>query len=736
MLRNAACVAALPNYTGFPTTADNCPGGVTVTQMPEPGTVINSTVTVTLTATDAAGNPATCSFTATPVDQTPPTVSAGTIAACYPTAAAAEAAAIAATTANDNCPGMVTLTATTAGTCSAVVTVTATDVSNNSASVAYNTRIDNSAPTVTAGTIAACYPTVAAAEAAALAATTATDNCPGAVTKTALTTGTCSAVITVTGADGCGNSASVTYNTRIDNTPPTVTAGTIAACYPTVAAAEAAALAATTATDNCPGAVTKTALTTGTCSAVITVTGADGCGNSASVTYNTRIDNTAPTVTAGTIAACYPTVAAAEAAALAATTATDNCPGAVTKTALTTGTCSAVITVTGADGCGNSASVTYNTRIDNTPPTAVCKNATVYIQNPGGYVLQVDDVYNAGASSDNCPGPLTVTNITPSMVTCNQVGQTIPVTVTVQDGCGNSATCTAQVTVQKGTGLPAGWSAANIGTTAQGSSTSDPCNPNPTFILQANGYTTNTSDVQHSVYQNLCGNAEIIAHVSNISTMGGWAGIQMRETTSQGSKKFAIKTQLNTILRREARSVTFGPTNVSQMAVPPSHTWLRITRAGNVFTAFSSADGVNWDFRSVATIAMTSCLQVGIFVESINNTTTTQASFDNVSTSGGNQTLAEAPNSYGIQDMEMAHEVSLFPNPTTGELNVALTAYAGRPVRLEVCNLFGQVMHYLDIDEVQHEPVNMDLSGYAKGTYLIRVISDGAPSVTKLFNIQ
>src|SRR4029078_5132998 len=199
-------------------------------------------------------------------------------------------------------------------------------------------------------------------------ATTATDNCTGAITETASTIGTCSAVVTVTETDGCGNSSSTTYTTRIDNTPPVITTGTIAACYSTVALAEAAAMAATTATDNCTGAITETASTVGTCSAVVTVKEKDGCGNPASTTYTTRIDNTPPVITTGTIAACYSTVALAEAAAMAATTATDNCSGAITETASTVGTCSAVVTVTETDGCGNSSSTTYTTRIDNTPP--------------------------------------------------------------------------------------------------------------------------------------------------------------------------------------------------------------------------------------------------------------------------------------------------------------------------------------------------------------------------------
>jgi HYR domain/Secretion system C-terminal sorting domain/Immunoglobulin I-set domain len=387
--------------------------------------------TVTVTATNACGS-VNCSFTVTITDNQPPTVTSGTIGSCYPTMAAAQAAALAATSATDNCPGALTETASTVGTCSAVVTVRTTDAAGNFTDVTYNTRIDNTAPTVTVGTIGSCYPTVAAAQAAALSATSATDNCPGALTEVASTVGTCSAVITVTTTDGCGNATAVTYNTRIDNTAPTVTVGTIASCYPTAAAAEAAALAATSATDNCPGALTEVASSVGTCSAVITVTTTDGCGNATAITYNTRIDNTAPTVTVGTIASCYPTVAAAQAAALAATNATDNCPGALTEVASTVGTCSAVVTITTTDGCGNATAVTYNTRIDNTAPTVTV--GTIASCYPTAAAAEAAAIAATGAT-DNCPGALIKTAST--IGTCSAV-----VTVTTTDGCGNATTVT------------------------------------------------------------------------------------------------------------------------------------------------------------------------------------------------------------------------------------------------------------------------------------------------------
>ena len=160
--------------------------------------------------------------------------------------------------------------------------------------------------------------------------------------------------------DACGQTAScqqiITVN---DQSPPSVSKGTIAACFASVAAAEVAAITATTATDNCIGILTKTASTSGTCSATIIVTVTDGCDNSASVSYNTRIDNIPPTLTSGTIADCFSTIAAAETAAKAATTATDNCSGTLTKTAVTTGSFPFNIRVTVTDKCNNSAFVDY-----------------------------------------------------------------------------------------------------------------------------------------------------------------------------------------------------------------------------------------------------------------------------------------------------------------------------------------------------------------------------------------
>jgi hypothetical protein len=70
----ASCADVIPNYTTSATVTDNCgSGGLTITQSPAAGTTIASgtTVSVTLTATDASNNSATCTFTVTRPNITP-----------------------------------------------------------------------------------------------------------------------------------------------------------------------------------------------------------------------------------------------------------------------------------------------------------------------------------------------------------------------------------------------------------------------------------------------------------------------------------------------------------------------------------------------------------------------------------------------------------------------------------------------------------------------------------------
>ncbi|MBX2927647.1 MAG: DVUA0089 family protein, partial [Saprospiraceae bacterium] len=89
------------------------------------------------------------------------------------------------------------------------------------------------------------------------------------------------------------------------------------------------------------------------------------------------------------------------------------------------------------------------TIIDNTPPMVTCNNQTITFNGQESIALNANALVTA---SDNCD--IQSITLSPSSITCEQLGQQVPVTVTASDGV-NTATCTSTVTVA---GLPCGWS--------------------------------------------------------------------------------------------------------------------------------------------------------------------------------------------------------------------------------------------------------------------------------------
>ena len=425
-----------------------------------------------LQAYDGNGNSAACVAVVTVAESTPPTASCKD-ATVYLSAAgtATVPPADVFLSGTDNC-GVVnptsvspaTLTCANLGT--NTVTLTASDVSGNTATcTATVTLLDNTPPSVicknfTAYLSAAGTATVSPGN----VYQSGTDNCGTVNLSTVYPDNfTCSNLgpntVYLLALDGNGNSSGcVATVTVTENIPPT------ASCKNTTVQLSAAGTATVapadvfqSGTDNC-GVVNPTSVSpaTLTCANLgtntVTLTASDVSGNTATCTATVTVqDKIPPSVT------CKSFTAYLSAAGTATVTpadvyqgGTDNCgtvyPSTVSPNSFTCNNLGPnTVFLLAYDGNGNSSGCTTTVTVaDNAPPTAICKNATVYLSAAGTANVTTADVFQSGA--DNC-GVVNPTSVSPNAFTCGNLGNNT-VVLTVNDGHGNTATCTATVTVQ------------------------------------------------------------------------------------------------------------------------------------------------------------------------------------------------------------------------------------------------------------------------------------------------
>ena len=104
-------------------------------------------------------------------------------------------------------------------------------------------------------------------------------------------------------------------------------------------------------------------------------------------------------------------------------------------------------TWTAEDGCGNQSppQTQLITLTDTTPPNVVCQNINVALTASSYLTITPSQVFDAINSSDNC-GAVIPVSVSPSNFDCHDEGPNT-VTLTGKDACGNTATCTATVTI-------------------------------------------------------------------------------------------------------------------------------------------------------------------------------------------------------------------------------------------------------------------------------------------------
>jgi hypothetical protein len=239
-----------------------------------------------------------------------------------------------------------------------------------------------------------------------------------------------------------------------------------------------------------------------------------------------------------------------------------------------------------------------------------------------------------------------------------------------------------------------------------------------TIDISANGYSTSTVDGMQLVHQEICGDGSITAHISQMTGLG-WAGITFRENSAPGSKKVVLKMQMNGNIRREIRSTTNGTTQFLNY-FRNGHTWLRITRQANSFTGYTSTNGSTWVFAFTANVSMSNCALVGLQVESINQSSITTASFDNVIITGEKPDVITRP---VIENNLATQSLAIFPNPSSGDLFFNINEKNVDHLNFILSDIHGRNVFSQEFEGLGAGNHALLLPGLADGIYLMQIWS-------------
>jgi regulation of enolase protein 1 (concanavalin A-like superfamily) len=303
----------------------------------------------------------------------------------------------------------------------------------------------------------------------------------------------------------------------------------------------------------------------------------------------------------------------------------------------------------------------------------------------------------------------------------------VGIAVTSHDESQRTTATVSQVSMAK-TGMPSGQSDADIGNPAiSGSATLT----NGTYRITAGGNDIwGTADQFHYVYQPVNGDVDVIARVQSITAADRWskAGVMIRESLAAGSRHaFALASAARGYaFQRRVQTDDLSTHTDGGAGAPPG--WVRLVRAGTLFTAYRSADGSNWTPIGSETIAMGSTVYVGIAVTSHSPSAATIAVVDNLQVTTGNTGSNNAP----AVILSTPADNSSFAAPATVTLTASATDSDGTVASVE----FYANSTLLGRDT--SAPYSYTVGSLAAGSYTLKAVAvdnQGATSVADAVSI-
>ena len=240
-------------------------------------------------------------------------------------------------------------------------------------------------------------------------------------------------------------------------------------------------------------------------------------------------------------------------------------------------------------------------------------------------------------------------------------------------------------------GLQPGWSDQDIGSPPiAGSASYD--TPSDTYTISGNGSDIfGTSDQFNFASTTMSGDGSDIAYVNSITDTDPWAkaGVMIRNDSSAGSAFAGLFVSAENGITFEYRASAGGETdqeiNAPAGGPVPAPVGLKLTRAGNSFTAFYSTDGMNWiQVGPAQTATIGTAALAGLAVTSHKTAALATATFSSVSTGSSpfpGAGIYSSSDQLFLNDLEQREVMSFYDdtNPNTGLIPDNESANGGSP---------------------------------------------------------
>lgn len=236
-----------------------------------------------------------------------------------------------------------------------------------------------------------------------------------------------------------------------------------------------------------------------------------------------------------------------------------------------------------------------------------------------------------------------------------------------------------------------------------------------------------SADECQFMYQPMNGDGSISAQVLNISPTNVWAkaGVMIRGAlTSNAQNTFmSISSSSGAVFQQR---LTAGAATTSIKITGGTPFWVKLTRTGNLFTAYQSSDGYIWTLAGTATIAMFANAFVGLAVSSHAPGTLCQTTFNNVVVNSSTST------SIGLINKKDSAPIKV--TPFGGKVKIEYLVIQNAFVVIDLFDYFGKKVRNLFKNRQQMGTYSQIWSteGLSKGLYFVRMTVDKKTSSVKI----